>query len=92
MEKMEKIAERFIEKEKTLLIRKGRKNSKEEKIDSWIKRHAGEVEYKIAKLWTTETARWLIFKEKDDRDSMSIKEKKINKEDIYMIEEVKESK
>ena len=55
-ESIEKIAERFIDKEKTLLVRKRRMNRKE-KIETWMKRRAGEVEFKVAKLWTTEAAR-----------------------------------
>ena len=90
-ESIEKISERFIDKEKTLLIRKGRMN-RNEKIETWMKRHAGEVEFRVAKLWTTEAARWLIFKDRVDKDSLLIKEKKINAEEIYSIEEVKEGR
>ena len=45
---MEKIAERYIDKEKTLLLRKGK--ARKEKIETWMRRHAEEAEYKIAKL------------------------------------------
>ena len=90
-ESIGKIAGRFIDKEKTLLVRKGRMNRKE-KIETWMKRHAGEVEFKVAKLWTTEAARWLIFKDKVDRDSLMLKERKVNAEEIYIIEEVKEGR
>ena len=87
---MEKIAERYIDKEKTLLLRKGK--AQKEKIETWIRRHAGEVEYKIVKLWTTDAVRWLIFKEKVDRDSLYMKERKVNEEDVLTIEEVKEGR
>ena len=45
VDNMEKIVERYIDKKKTLLFRKERSNKKE-KVDTWLKRHAGEVEYK----------------------------------------------
>ena len=66
--------------------------NRNEKIETWMKRHPGEVEFRVAKLWTTGAARWLIFKDRVDKDSLLIKEQKINAEEIYSIEEVKEGR
>ena len=90
-EAIERIAERNIEKELTFIVRKGRHNRREN-LDSWMKRDAGETKNKVARMWSMETARWLIFKEKGGRESLLAKRSKVNEEDVYSTEEILEGR
>ena len=90
-EAIERIAERNIEKELTFVVRKSRHNRRE-KLDSWMKRHAGETKNKVARMWSSETEKWLIFQEKEGRESLLAKRSKVNGDDIYSTEEVLEGR
>ena len=60
-----------------------------------MRRHAGEVRYRASKIWTTETARWEMADLREQglhRDSLWTKSSKVNGEEIYCIEEVKEGR
>ena len=50
------------------------------------------MRYKVEKMWMTDAATWLIFEDKKDRDSLFMKKNKLNREEIFNIEEVKEER
>ena len=53
-----------VDRKKTLVLKNGRNWEKEKKVDKWVTRHIGEVEFEVKKMDKgQEGIHWTVFKE-----------------------------
>ena len=70
-------------------MKNGRNWRKEERVEKWIVRHIGEVEYEVKKMDRgQEGMHWIVFKETFVKDYLWHRRDKVNREEVYIIDEV----
>ena len=78
-----------VDRKKTLVLKNGRNWSKEERVGKWISRHIGEVDFELKKMEKGQQGiQWIVFKENFIKEYLWHKKDRINREGIYVIDEV----
>ena len=78
-----------VDRRKTLVLKNGRNWSRDESVRKWIVRHMGEVEFELKKMEKGQTGiQWIFFKESFVKEYLWHKKDKINREGVYIIDEV----
>ena len=74
---------------KILVLKNGRNWRKEERVDKWIVRHIGEVDYEVKRMDKgQEGINWIVFKEAFVKDYLWHWRDKVNREGIFTIDEI----
>ena len=78
-----------VDRKRTLLLKNGRNWSREERVGKWIVRQIGEVEFELKKMEKGQAGiQWIVFKESFVKEYLWHKKDKINRERVYIIDEV----
>ena len=78
-----------VDRKKTLVLKNGRNWRKEERVEKWVTRHIGEVDFEVKKMDKgQEGIQWIVFKETFVKDYLWYRRDKVNREGIFTIDEV----